>query len=454
MPRADLLLVHGLNLLKSAILGLDHKEPNESSEGKAASGEHQAVEVANGVSDGTREEGHEEVPHPVGRGGQGHGRSAVASRVELGNDSPDKRTPSGGEGDDEEAREDNKDVAGLGGAGGIDGVKHKSSDERVDQEAHGHPQGTSDESLAAANILDDPETGDSASNVDGTENNLGNVRVFQTGSLENGGSVVEEEVGTSKLLARLKDDANEGTAQQRLSEDLVPLGVGTSLLLLELDTNLIDLDVDGAGGGLETGKASNGVAGLVNATNTVGVTGRLGKEQYSATQNQGPEEGDTVGNTPRARVGKVMSTVVDHLSSPDTESDEELVARDKDTTENGGSRLGLVHGDDDGQGTDTNTSDKTTDRKLGPFRGRGDLNDCSDAGEKGGRRDGDTATKGIGNLASNKRAQKGTSRKQRDDDTLSVGFEDIAVPVVVVAKPATEVWHIEETGNLTTVVHK
>lgn len=454
VPGADLLLVHGLDLLKTAVLGLDHKEVDESGKGQAAAGEHQAVKVADVVGDGTGEERHEEVPEPVGRGGQGHGRSAVASGVELSNDSPDERTPSGGESDDKEAGENDEDVAGGGGAGRVDGVEDKVTDKRVDEEAHGHPQGTNDEGLAAANILDNPETGDSAANVDGTKNDLGNVRVLETGGLEDGGSVVEEEVGTSKLLARLKDDTNEGATQHGLSEDLVPLSIGASLLLLELLANLVDLNVDGAGGGLETGKAGNGVAGLINAANTVGVTGRLGKEQYAGTENQGPEEGDTVGNTPRAGVAEVVSAIVDHLSSPDTESDEELVARDENTTENGGRRLRLVHGDDDGQGTDTNTGDKTADSELGPFRGGSDLDDCSDAGEKGGRRDGDTATERIGNLASDERTQKGTSGEKGDNNTLAVGFKDIAVSVVVVGKPATEVGHIEETGDLTTVVHK
>jgi hypothetical protein len=47
----DLLDVHGVNLLESAVLGLDDEEEDDGDQGSTASGVDETVEVVNGISD-------------------------------------------------------------------------------------------------------------------------------------------------------------------------------------------------------------------------------------------------------------------------------------------------------------------------------------------------------------------------------------------------------------------
>lgn len=195
--------VHGVNLLQAAVLALHQEEEDDEDKGSAAAGEDETVQVADRVGDEAGEEAHQKVPEPVAGSGNGHGRSAVLGRVELGRDDPDKRTPGGGEGGDEQAREHDEDVAGRGRVGWVDGVKLEATNKRVDEEAHHHPEGATHESISSSTLLDNVETAKGATNVDGTENDLGNVAVAKTGGTEDGGTVVEEEVGTRQLLTSL-----------------------------------------------------------------------------------------------------------------------------------------------------------------------------------------------------------------------------------------------------------
>ena len=49
------------------------------------------------------------------------------------------------------------------------------SDERVDEQAGKHPEGSSNHSLPAAHIFDDPQADDSCRNVHSTENDGSDV---------------------------------------------------------------------------------------------------------------------------------------------------------------------------------------------------------------------------------------------------------------------------------------
>lgn len=164
--------VHGVDLLERAVLGLDDEEEDEAGEEQAGAAEDETVPVADVVGDEGGEEGDEEVPQPVGGSGESHAGRAVASGVQLGDDGPDKRSPGGGEGDDEQAGEDDEDVAG-GGAASL--LEHELTDEGVDQEADNGPESTDDESGAASTLLNDPETTESTEDVDGAEDDLGDV---------------------------------------------------------------------------------------------------------------------------------------------------------------------------------------------------------------------------------------------------------------------------------------
>lgn len=398
--------------------------------------------------------GYIQVPEPVGGGGKSHGGSTVTGRVQLSDDSPDERAPGRGETGDEQAREGNEDGAGLGGVGGGDGVEGEVTDKGVDEEAHHHPQSTDDESNTATGLLDDNQTAKGASDVDRSENELSDVAVAETGSGENGGSEVEEEVGASELLTGLKHDSENGTVEHAgASEDLPDAGVGASRLLGDLGADLIDLEVNGSGVGLDSGKLGNVAASLVLATLAEGVTGGLGKEEDTGTENEGPGEAETVGDTPRGRAGLVVGREVDNLGEPDTESDEELVGGDNDTADDGGTGLGLVHGNDDGEGTDTDAVNEAADGELVPLGGGRDLDDDTNAGEEGKERDGHATAESVGELAGSESTDETADTQETDNGTLASGAEDVGA-ILGLTEALHEVFHQEETGNLTTVRNK
>lgn len=226
------------------------------------------------------------------------------------------------------------------------------------QETHHHPGGTGDESLSATNLLHNVQGGDRANNVDRAENDLGDVAVAKTGRLENGRSVVEEVVGTRKLLASLKSHTQEGSVQHpRSGKDLIPLRLAAILLLVQLDSDLGDLVVDATMLGINTSQSCDGVARFVFPAHAVGVSRALGENKNTNTENEGPKKTKTVGDTPRGGRGHFRSTEVNHVTRPDTKGDQELVQRNEETAKNGRAAFGLVHGNQDGESADRATSD-------------------------------------------------------------------------------------------------
>ena len=191
--------VHGVDLLERAVLGLDHEEVDDPEEQEAGDTEDETVVVVDAVGDEGGDERDDEVEQPVGRGGEGHAGRAVTGGVQLTDDGPDKRSPGGRETDDEQASEDDHDVAGNRGRDGSavgTRVGDVVADEGVDEQADEHPCSTAHHSHAAADVLNNPEATDSGNDVNGTEDDRGDVGVLETGGAEDDGAVVEEVVGT------------------------------------------------------------------------------------------------------------------------------------------------------------------------------------------------------------------------------------------------------------------
>lgn len=210
------------------------------------------------------------------------------------------------------------------------------ANECVDEETHRDPGSSDHQCIAATALLRNVKCAKGAENVHRSENDLSNVRILQTSRLEDGSSVVEKEVGTSQLLASLQDHAENGTVcHTRTSEDLVPLDIRSRHLLLKLDADLGDLVVDFARVRSEASELGNRAASLFLTTLAVGETGALWQKQDTSTKDESPEEGETVGNPPRGRVVVLVGAEVHHVCSPDTKSDEELVACHEDSTNDG-----------------------------------------------------------------------------------------------------------------------
>jgi hypothetical protein len=217
-------------------------------------------------------------------------------------------------------------------------------------------------------------------------------------------------VGTSELLTGLENHTKESAVQHAgTGEDLVPGVVTTGTLGLKLLLNLTDLAVDECAVRVDTVEAGHVHAGLLVATLAVGKTGGLGQEQDSATEDDSPESRQAVGNAPLRVVGVILRcAVVDHVGSPDTEGDQQLVRTDSRTTDALGNRLGLVHGDDGGQGSNTQTSSKAAHGELDPDTLASDLDDHTDDVEEGRTGDSETTTVGVGKGCRAQTSEKGT----------------------------------------------
>lgn len=114
---------------------------------------------------------------PIRCGSKSHASSPVARRIQLTYDRPDKRAPCSGESSDKEAGEDDHDVTSLGRTLRVEMVKLVLTDKGVDEQAHEHPRGSSHQSLAATDVLYDPETHYSSCDIDCAKNDGGDVAV-------------------------------------------------------------------------------------------------------------------------------------------------------------------------------------------------------------------------------------------------------------------------------------
>lgn len=93
LPGYDTEDVHGVDLLKGALLGLVDEEEGDQDAEEAAAGKDVAILVADGTGDPRGEEGDEEVPQPVGGGAETHGHGTVPRGEHLSDNGPDKGTP-------------------------------------------------------------------------------------------------------------------------------------------------------------------------------------------------------------------------------------------------------------------------------------------------------------------------------------------------------------------------
>lgn len=396
LPGLDVEDVHGVDLLEGPALGLvDEEEDNENGE-EAAGSEDVTVAEVDSVGDEGSEEGDQEVPGPVGSGSDTHADSAVLEGVHLTTDGPDNRTPGGGEADNEEASEDNH--GNTGGVRGGVGVQDLVADGGPDHEADEHPSATVHQTLAATIVLDDVQTGQGHTEVDSTENDGGDVRVAQTDTLEDTGSVVEDEVGTGQLLQRLQSDTEQDTVQHAgTGEDFLPGSIAVGELLLKLLLHighLLGNDTVVVG---DTVELAHDITGLFGTTVAVGVTRGLGQEEGADTKDQGPGEANAHGDAPRGGVPEGLGAEVDNVRDEDTEGNEELERTDHSTTDLARGRLRLVHGDDAGKRTDTQTSNPTTESNLVPFVGGGNLHNDTDDVEEGPEGDGELAANAVRN---------------------------------------------------------
>lgn len=190
LPGLDLVHVHPVKLLEGTVLALDNKEINHKCCDKKASREDISIREVNSTSDKRREESDKEVPEPVGSGSKSHTLCTVLAGEQFGDQTPDYRAPGSGVEEDEEASDDYHALSGAGGVLGGFNVEHEVAEGGEDHEEDKHAEGTGDEGLATTEVLDDVETTEGGSEVDGAEDDLGDEGVGDTGTLEDSGTLI------------------------------------------------------------------------------------------------------------------------------------------------------------------------------------------------------------------------------------------------------------------------
>ena len=91
----------------------------------------------------------------------------------------------------------------------------------------------------------------------------------------------------------------------------------------------------------------------------------LGQEEHTSVENERPDELDRKRDTVRGVVRAVLGGVVDDGSEQETDGDGPLVAGDDGTTDPLWGTLGLVHGDEGRDETDSSAGEDTADEEGG-----------------------------------------------------------------------------------------
>ena len=145
LPGSNLADVHVVELLEGTALAFDDEEVHDEDAREETAGKHVTVPEVDGAGDEGREETDQEVPGPVGRGGNGHTLGTVLGGEQFGDNGPDHGAPGHCVGRDEQTGHDNHSLTGAGGVLRVLAVQHKMAERREDHEHDKHPGGTEDE---------------------------------------------------------------------------------------------------------------------------------------------------------------------------------------------------------------------------------------------------------------------------------------------------------------------
>lgn len=213
-------------------------------------------------------------------------------------------------------------------------------------------------------------------------------------------------------------------------------------------------------GGVEAGKRLGGtlVVALLDEPSR-----RLGENQEEEAENDGPNELDTDGDTPRAGVVSLLGAVGSEGSAKETDGDGPLVTGNDGTTDPTRSGLGLVHGDNGGQNTDAHTGNNTTADKNTEVGG-GHLHDDTGAEDSESDLHAPSSTENVRDRSTGKGTDESTGRENRDNERGVAGAQIPAwlgrakigvggdVDGVELTKGLLEVLHDQKTRDCTRVV--
>lgn len=371
------LLHHLINLLQRQSLGLGNEEVAvdkgacaETTPDEEDGGLEVTAVLTDHVGGNDSDDG---VPEPVGGGGETDTTGSDGEREDLADDDPGTRAPGGSEEEDEDGDEGDLGVDGRNVVGdlgiGIVGVRvglveaDCNTDDGDKELADKHAKGTGNEDSSSTEALNSPEGEGSRADVDKGEDERNEEGVVNgTGRLEEGSRVVEDEVDTGPgersagvsrrwdrivdlpLLHHLQRSTKDGSAQVRLGLEkraLEAVGPGTeprsvgdeSTLVLLVGDDLGDLTLDILGvAGLAT-DARESTDSVFDSALLDKVSGGVGEENKTTTEDDSPGELDTDGDAVRGRAVNIAAAVDDAGGKEETDCDAELVTRDEGTAD-------------------------------------------------------------------------------------------------------------------------
>ena len=354
------------------------------------------------------------VPQPVGCGRESDTARADGKREDLAYDDPRARAP--GRGEEEDVDADERDHR----ADGLVVLTIGYADDGDNELADEHSESAPDEQRTTTELLNGPEGDRGRADVDEGRDERDEERVGDGSErLEECGAKIEDEVDAGPLLHHLQRRAKDGAADVavRLPEaaaeavepgvEVVALRDHLELVLVvgnDLGKLLLDVfRVDGLTS--EPGEHGGGVVELATLDK---VSRRLGEEEETGAEDDGPRHLDGDRDAVRARVQAVLRAIVDARGEQETDRDAELVARDEGAAHLSRRDLGHVQDDDGRDEADAEACDETA-RHEEFVGGRGGLKNDTDDEDEAAHDDGGATAGEIGKIASDERAEEGSS---------------------------------------------
>lgn len=458
LPWSNTRSVQDIDLLQRKTLGLGDEEVDVEEGEQQTSSENETVVEVDGRGDEWSEERDQETPHPVGSSGNRHGLRSDSQWVGLGNDTVDTTGP--GRSEEENVKTGDEDhsltrslvsVTWLVGVTVL--VQVLGTNKRVDDETDEHSGGTGKKTQSSTQFLNGPNTSEGGSKVDNTQDDRGLERVTQTDSLENGGTVVEEVVVTSQLLQRLKHNTHDNSSEDLwlTSDKLFPRSITSQSLSVNTSLDKLNLGVDSwviLGNLVGTG---NRLSGLIDLVLLDQVSWGFRHRQHTDNKNDSPSETQTKRNSPLSRVGVSLSTVSSTVTQEDTQSNTQLEADNQSTSDLLRSDLGNEKWRDDGNGTDSQTSDKTTNKELVPSSLRRNLDNDTDNVNHHREHKTNSSTVHVTNLTKEDTTNSATNIENRDHQTNSNVGQVVVTSGIKLTKSLDEIGHVDETRDGTSV---
>lgn len=178
--------------------------------------------------------------------------------------------------------------------------------------------------------------------------------------------------------------------------------------------------------------------------------GGLAHDEHTQGHNGGGNEADAHGDAPGSGGLDALGAIVDAVGDKDTEGDEELVGGDESTTDLAGSGLGLVHGRQDGQGTDAEAVNQTANDDLVPLVLCGDADYVADNVDDVPKGDAVLAAESVGNGRGDEGTDQAANAEHTDHQTLADIAEFQGAIVHLVTEAVFKVVHLRVAGDGTT----